>query len=66
MRAKKLRVLMITCADQTLFFFLFVCFVFSFFFLFLSAPTAYGSPQARDQIQVTAVTYTTVAAMADT
>ena len=35
------------------------------FFFFMAAPAAYGSSQARGQIQVTAVTYVIVVAMPD-
>ena len=36
-----------------------------FFFLFLATPMVYGSSQARDRIQATALTYTTAAATPD-
>ena len=35
-------------------------------FIFMAAPTVYGSSQARDCIQATAVTYITAAATSDT
>ena len=38
---------------------------FFFFFFFLATLTAHGSSQARDQIQATAVTYTTAVATMD-
>ena len=44
---------------QVLYFFIYIY----IFFLFMAVPAVYGSSRARDQIQATAVTYATAAAI---